>query len=90
MDLFIKHLGEEENELVPLMLKNMTGEGGLGRGMVMLVQCFWILVSRPPSTHRSCPSPSIAPAEEEQIEVASSFMAAKAKAPLMPQPQAAA
>ncbi|KAL4857222.1 putative hemerythrin-like protein [Chlorella vulgaris] len=50
-DLFMQHLKEEENELVPQMLRNMS--------------------------------------EEEQIELAASFMLAKAKAPLTPQPIAA-
>ncbi|KAI3438055.1 hypothetical protein D9Q98_000498 [Chlorella vulgaris] len=50
-DLFMQHLKEEENELVPQMLQNMS--------------------------------------EEEQIELAASFMLAKAKAPLSPQPIAA-
>jgi len=48
MDLFIKHLADEEDEMVPLLLAKMT--------------------------------------EEEQVELAASFMEAKAKAPLNPQP----
>ncbi|EFN55052.1 hypothetical protein CHLNCDRAFT_134918 [Chlorella variabilis] len=51
MDLFIKHLGEEENELVPKMLAQMS--------------------------------------EEEQVELAASFLEAKAKALLTPQPATA-
>ncbi len=32
MDLFIKHLGEEENELVPKMLAQMSGRCTEGEG----------------------------------------------------------
>lgn len=54
-----------------------------------------VLASRPTLTLIPTPLPTSPPsplhqAEEEQTELATSFMAAKAKAPLAPQPQAAA